>query len=304
MNANAYHTPVLCTEAIELLSIVPDGKYIDVTFGGGGHSRAILAKLGAGGKLYACDQDSDAIAIARAITDSRFEILPINFSELSAHTETIGLVNGLLADLGVSSYQLDTASRGFSFRYEAALDMRMDKRTFVTAADIIANASTDELQFIFQEYGELPFARRLADRIVKFRRHSPIQTTSELAALATERIPLRQHTSYLAQLFQALRIAVNDELGALENLLMNLPKLVAAGGRVVIISYHSLEDRLVKRFLRSGNRSGEVDRDMLGNRLVPWLVTGKQPVVPTAAEIKRNPRARSARLRYATRAYD
>lgn len=297
----AYHLPVLLHASIEHLQIQPAGTYVDVTFGGGGHSKAILEKLGPNGKLIAFDRDADAHH--NAIDDPRFVLVRDDFGNLTAALQNIGItqVDGLLADLGVSSHQFDTAERGFSFRFDGPLDMRMDHRQEQTAAHLLAEAEDLELKRIFWHYGEVKNAARLARVIVAARAVAPITTTQELKAIMMPCLPPRGQAKYLAQVFQALRIAVNNELASLEALLSQSTDCIAEGGRLVVISYHSLEDRMVKRYLRAGNIQGKIAKDFYGHDLIPWKVITRRAVMAEDTEIEENPRARSARLRAAER---
>ena len=294
-----YHQPVLLAESIHWLNIQRGGSYVDVTFGGGGHSRAILGQLGPNGRLYAVDQDPDAQRNIPA--DPRFTLLAGNFRHLSAllYSQHVFQVDGILADLGVSSHQFDEPSRGFSFRADAPLDMRMGPDTGLTAADILNDYSAEDLARILREYGEVPQPMRMARALAQYR---PLQTTGQLVEALQPFLPRhkpREANSLLAQVFQALRIEVNDEIGALLDLLAQALELLKPGGRLVVISYHSLEDRPVKHFLNSGHFDGVVRKDMYGNPLTPWQVLTRKPLTPTDSEIAANPRARSAKLRVA-----
>ncbi|MBZ5858228.1 16S rRNA (cytosine(1402)-N(4))-methyltransferase RsmH [Flavihumibacter profundi] len=296
-----YHIPVLLKESVDALGIVPDGIYVDCTFGGGGHSRAILAKLGPAGKLVAFDQD--AAAQNNLPDDPRIIFVPHNFRHLQRflRLHRIENVDGVLADLGVSSHQFDEADRGFSIRFDADLDMRMDQRGTLKAADIIASYSEQELHKLFEQYGEVTNAKTLARTIVELRNKLPMRTISQFKA-ALQGVVKGNPNKYFAQVFQALRIAVNDELGALKEMLQQLPQVLKPGGRAAIITFHSLEDRLVKVFFKSGSFD-IVDDHPFENRVVvtPMAVISKKPVVPTEQEMKKNPRARSAKLRVAER---
>lgn len=298
---NEYHTPVMLAEAIEGLAIRPEGTYVDVTFGGGGHSRAILSALGAEGHLYAFDQDEDART--NALDDPRFTLIGENFKHLKAFLRLHGVrrVDGVLADLGVSSHQFDVAERGFSTRFDGALDLRMDRRTPMTAADLVNNSSEEELARLLRLYGELPNARQMARAIVKWRTENgerrEIATTSDLKEAVAKHLPRGMENKYLAMLFQALRIEVNGELEALKAMLQQAGELLVEGGRLVVISYHSLEDRLVKNYMRSGNFEGTVEKDFYGNPLSPMRMVRK--CTATDEEVAENNRARSAMLRVA-----
>ena len=294
-----YHKPVMLREAVDGLNIRPDGTYVDVTFGGGGHSRAIMECLGNGGRLYAFDQDEDARQ--NAIDDPCFTLIGENFRYLKNYLRLHGVrqVDGVLADLGVSSHQFDVAERGFSTRFDGELDLRMDRRGDTTARDLVNSLDEEGLARILKLYGELPNARQMARAIVKARGENEIVTTGDLKEAVRRHLPKGMENKYLAMLFQALRIEVNGELEALREMLVQAAELLPVGGRLVVISYHSLEDRLVKNFMRSGNFEGVVEKDFYGNPLVPMkqlLSTGA-----SAEEVAQNGRARSARLRVAER---
>lgn len=301
MASTDYHIPVLLQEAIDGLRIDPKGVYVDCTFGGGGHSRAILQQLGATGKLVAFDQDADA---ARNLPDDpRIIFVPHNFRHLQRflRLHKIDAVNGVLADLGVSSHQFDEAERGFSIRFDAALDMRMDQRSTLTAAEIIASYSEQQLHKLFEQYGEVTNARTLAKTIVALRDKLPMKTISQFMA-AMQGVVKGNPNKYFAQVFQALRIEVNDELGALKEMLQQLPRVLAPGGRAAIITFHSLEDRLVKQFFKTGSFEQVEEHPFENRKQVPPLqVVTKKPILPSADEMKKNPRARSAKLRVAER---
>lgn len=294
-----YHVPVLLNEAIEALNIKPDGIYVDCTFGGGGHSRFILQHLNEHGRLVAFDQDE--AASKNLPGDTRIIFIPQNFRHLQRflRLHKITRVDGILADLGVSSYQFDEATRGFSTRFDAALDMRMDQRQSITAADIISQFSEQQLHQLFEKYGEISNSKTLAKTIVYQRTLSPIRTIDELKQ-ATHVIVKGNPHKYYAQLFQALRIEVNDELGALKELLQQSTAVLKPGGRIAIITFHSLEDRVVKFFFKSGTFSDTETGDLYGSRLDnPFKIINKKPIATTEAEIKQNPRSRSAKLRTA-----
>ncbi len=295
-----YHKPVLLTESIEGLAIRPDGIYVDLTFGGGGHSRAILDRL-ENGHLYAFDQDEDALV--NLSSDPRFTFIAANFRFFTHFLQYHAAwpVDGILADLGVSSHQFDTAGRGFSSRFDAPLDMRMNRTQGRTAADILADSDRPELIRIFREYGEIQHAGALATAILKRRQEKPIATTLDLRETALPLAPPRKENQYLAKVFQALRIEVNQELSALKEMLMALPASLKPGGRVAIITYHSLEDRMVKHFLKTGNLDGLLEKDFFGKPLSPFSLVTRKAITPEEAEIQENPRARSARLRIAAR---
>lgn len=296
----SYHVPVLLKESMEGLAINPSGTYVDTTFGGGGHSRAILAALGSRGRLLAFDQDPQAQQ--NAIDDERFTLIPQNFRHIKRFLRFYGVkqVDGVLADFGVSSYQFDTAERGFSTRLEGALDMRMNPEAPLSAYEVVNTYEEEALSTLFFRYGELSQSRQIARTIVQQRSTRPIATTGELKQVVQRFLPKGKENKVLAQLYQAIRIEVNGELAALEELLLQLPEIVRPGGRIALISYHSLEDRLVKRFIRDGQFSGEPQKDFYGNLLTPFQKVGKT-IVATQEEITQNNRARSAVLRVAER---
>ncbi|WP_018344695.1 16S rRNA (cytosine(1402)-N(4))-methyltransferase RsmH [Cytophaga aurantiaca] len=296
-----YHVPVLLKESIEGLAINPEGIYVDVTFGGGGHSREILKHL-KGGKLYAFDQDADAVDNAKDLIGPNFTLIPANFRYIKKYLRLNGVdkVDGLLGDLGISSHQIDTPERGFSIRYDAPLDMRMDRAIDKTAADIINKYSEHGLHSILGMYGEVRNAKTLAQALVKNRINKPINRTSELIAVLSEYAPKGKESKYYAQVFQALRIEVNEELEALKDLLEQSQQVLKSGGRLSIISYHSLEDRLVKNFVQHGKFHGDAEKDLYGNTNKPFKAIGKA-IDPDDEEKERNNRARSARLRIAER---
>ena len=296
-----YHTPALLLPSIDGLNINPSGTYVDSTFGGGGHSRAILDKLGSNGRLFGFDQDIDALDNATA--DDRFTFVHGNFRHMANFLRYYGVtaVDGVLADLGVSSHHFDDPERGFSFRFDAPLDMRMNQKSDITAAEIINTADEERLASLFRLYGELPTARRLAHAIVTTRTTKAITTTAQLIATAEPFVNPRQQKKELAQIFQALRIEVNDEMGALKCLLTASTDLIKEGGRLAVITYHSLEDRLVKNFMRSGNIDGNVEKDFFGRQLSPFRQVNSKPIVADESEVNDNPRSRSAKLRIAER---
>ena len=296
----SYHVPVLLKESLEGLAINPAGTYVDTTFGGGGHSRAILAALGSRGRLLAFDQDPQAQQ--NAIDDERFTLIPQNFRHIKRFLRFYGVkqVDGVLADFGVSSYQFDAAERGFSTRLEGALDMRMNPEAPLSAYEVVNTYEEEALSTLFFRYGELSQSRQIARTIVQQRSTRPIATTGELKQVVQRFLPKGKENKVLAQLYQAIRIEVNGELAALEELLLQLPEIVRPGGRIALISYHSLEDRLVKRFIRDGQFSGEPQKDFYGNLLTPFQKVGKA-IVATQEEIAQNNRARSAVLRVAER---
>jgi 16S rRNA (cytosine1402-N4)-methyltransferase len=295
-----YHNPVLLEESLEGLQIDPEGTYVDVTFGGGGHSRALLERLGPGGKLYAFDQDTDAVS--NNLDDERFQLVQANFKHITRFLKFYGVqqVDGVLGDFGVSSHQFDTPERGFSTRFEGELDMRMDTSQSLSAAHIVNEYSEEQLVRILREYGELRLAPKLARLLVQARKQKEITTTMELREALESSIPRHKLNKELAQLFQALRIEVNDEVGVLKDFLQQLPQVLKTGGRISLISYHSLEDRLVKRFIRDGKFEGQAEKDFYGNILVPFKKVGGL-IVPNPDEINQNNRARSAKLRIAER---
>ncbi len=301
MQEEAYHIPVLLTECLEALQIDPAGTYVDCTFGGGGHSKAILGKLGPDGRLVAFDQDADAAQ--NLPDDPRVLFVPHNFRHLQRflRLHKINSVNGVLADLGVSSHQFDEAERGFSIRFDADLDMRMDARSERTAAQLLQTYSEQQLHKLFEQYGEVTNARTLAKTIVTLRATMPMQTIQQFKA-AIQGVVKGNPNKYLAQVFQALRIEVNDEMGALKELLEQLPEVLVQGGRAAIITFHSLEDRLVKQFFKQGSFEPEEDHPFENKKQVSLLkVITKKPIVPTMEEQKRNSRSRSAKLRVAER---
>lgn len=292
-----YHTSVLLKESIEGMAIEPGSTCIDVTFGGGGHSREIIGKLGKNGHLYSFDQDEDAEKNAPA--DKRFTFVRGNFrfiyNFMRYHDAT--QVDAILADLGVSGHHFDDETRGFSFRFDADLDMRMNKRGGKTAADLLNNASEEELSRIFKLYGELNCARKLAARIVKARAEKPIKRVNELIEIAKPFCPPQREKKEMAKIFQALRIEINKEIEALQEMLVGAKDLLKPGGRLVVITYHSIEDRIVKNFMKSGNFEGKIQQDFFGRVLSPFEM--KKVIVPTDEELERNPRSRSAKLRIA-----
>ena len=301
LDATTYHVPVLLEESVNLMDIRPDGTYCDLTFGGGGHSRHILSKLGEGGRLFSFDQDRDTLA--NAPDDERFNYVESNFRFLRGALRLRGVeqVDGILADLGVSSHHFDATERGFSFRGEAPLDMRMNQRGGRTAADIVNRYDADSLGRILKEYGELDTTWKIASCIVRAREQAEIKTTAQLVEAVKPCTPKRDESKFLTKLFQALRIEVNGEMEALKMALEQSLKVLKPGGRLVVISYHSLEDRLVKNFMRSGNFAGKVEQDFYGRAQTPFEITTRKAVVPTPEEVARNPRSRSAKLRAATK---
>ena len=299
---DCYHVPVMLHESLEGLQIKSSGTYVDVTFGGGGHSRGILRNLGTDGTLYGFDQDADAEQ--NIPDDPRFVFVRSNFRYLynfMRYHGVAGEVDGLLADLGVSSHHFDDQERGFSFRFEGALDMRMNTRGGQTAADILNNYSEEQLSDVFYLYGELKAARKLAAVIVKARQTQAIETIPDLLEILKPFVGKDKEKKFLAQAFQALRIEVNDEMRALKEMLQQTIRVLKPGGRLVVITYHSLEDRLVKNFLKTGNFEGKAEQDFFGNRSVAFRLINNKVMVPSDEEIERNPRSRSAKLRIAER---
>lgn len=294
----SYHNPVLLEEAIDGLRINPSGVYVDVTFGGGGHSRAIMELLGASGRLFGFDQDPDTHQ--NTIKDTRFELIPSNFAYMQQFLRFKGVqqVDGILADFGVSSHQFDQQARGFSTRFEGPLDMRMNPEEALDAAAVVNTYSEAQLSSLFADYGELGAAKKLAQRLVVKRKEKPLRTTLELRNLVSDMVPERYLNKILAQVFQAIRIEVNQELEVLKKFLQQTASVLVSKGRLVCISYHSLEDRLVKRFIREGQFEGPAEVDFYGNKNCPFQKVGGL-VVPDAAEIKSNNRARSAKMRIA-----
>lgn len=297
-----YHVPVLLAESLEGMAIRPEGIYVDVTFGGGGHSREILRRL-AGGRLFGFDQDADA---ERNIPDDgRFTFVRSNFRYLynfMRYHGVAGNVDALLADLGVSSHHFDDRGRGFSFRFDGALDMRMNTRAGKTAADVLNTYAEAELADVFYLYGELKAARKLASAVMKCRAEHPIETIADLLEVAKPFIGKDKEKKALAQVFQALRIEVNDEMRALKEMLQGALRVLKPHGRLVVITYHSLEDRLVKNFMKTGNFEGKAEKDFYGNFQSPFRLVNNKVIVPSDAEIERNPRSRSAKLRIAEKA--
>ena len=295
-----YHNPVLLKESVEGLNIKPDGVYVDVTFGGGGHSGEILKRLGENGRLLAFDQDEDALP--NAIDDDRFQLINENFRYIKQFLKFYGIrkVDGILADFGVSSHQFDQAERGFSTRFDADLDMRMSKKNQISAVDVVNVYDYDELRRVLFQYGDLRNANAMAKTIVEQRENAPIKTTDQLKEVLGQYLPKHREHKILAQIYQAIRIEVNQEIQVIKEFLLQVPELLNDGGRLSVISYHSLEDRLVKRFIRAGQFEGEPEKDFYGNIEVPMKKVGGL-VVPSKEEIKLNNRARSAKLRIAER---
>ncbi len=295
-----YHNPVMLDECIKGMNIDPEGVYADVTFGGGGHSRAILERLTTG-HLYAFDQDEDAAA--NAIDDARFTFIPQNFKYFKNFIQLYhgGKIDGVIADLGVSSHQFDTPEKGFSTRFDGALDMRMSQSNPLDAATVVNTYDPEALARILSLYGEVQQAHLVASDIVMARDNEPIETTAQLKAAVANRLPRGRENKVLAQIFQALRIEVNQELDALTAFLSQCPDVLKSGGRLVVMSYHSLEDRIVKNFTKTGNAEGKEEKDFFGNLLTPYKIITRKPITPSEEEIERNSRARSAKLRIAER---
>ena len=293
-----YHNPVLLKETVDGLNIKPDGIYVDVTFGGGGHSKEILKRLGPNGKLFAFDQDEDALA--NALPDERFVLINENFRNIKRFLRFYGAknVDGILGDLGVSSHQFDVPERGFSTRFDAELDMRMSQKNDLNAYKVVNEYDDANLRRVFLDYGELKNAPVLSRTIIEARMHQPIKTTDELKEVLAKYLPERVRNKVLAQIYQAIRIEVNQEMDVLKEFLEQSLEILNPGGRLSVISYHSLEDRLVKRFMKNGMFEGEPERDFFGNFSVPFKTIGKL-IVPGNEEIKLNNRARSAKLRIA-----
>lgn len=295
----SYHNPVMLHESVDGLAIKKDGIYVDVTYGGGGHSKEILKRLGSEGRLIAFDQDADVEG--NVVKDERLVLVPQNFKYLKNYLKMYGInqIDGLLADLGVSSHQFDVGERGFSIRFEGPLDMRMSKSNLITAAKIVNEYSEEDLVRIFREFGEINNAKKLVFEIVNRRIGSKFISTTDLIEVAEKLVPGKMKNKYLAQVFQALRIEVNNELEVLKDLLMQSKEVLKPSGRLVVITYHSLEDRLVKNFLKKGNFLGELEKDFFGNQLVDFKLITRKPLAPTSEELKINNRARSAKLRIA-----
>ncbi len=302
MEANSiYHNAVLLKESVEGLAIKPEGTYVDVTFGAGGHARAILNMLNENGRLFAFDQDEESLQ--NTIKDNRFTLINANFKYMKNHLNANGIrqVDGILADLGVSSHQFDAQHRGFSIRFDCSLDMRMDTRKHLTAKDILNTYSETELRRIFYDYGEIHNANKLSALIVAERKQQPFDMSVDFQKRIASCIPTKREFKYLAQVYQALRIEVNDELKALEMLLLQSRIMIRQGGRLVVISYHSLEDRLTKFFIRSGNFEDKIEKDIYGNNLSPFVAINRKTIVPAQEELDKNNRSRSAKLRIAER---
>jgi 16S rRNA (cytosine1402-N4)-methyltransferase len=303
MSESSYHTSVLLQECLSGLAIKPDGIYVDVTFGGGGHSKAILAALGPEGRLYAFDQDPDAWKQADLIDDERLTLITANFRYLEKYLRLHGVkqVDGILADLGVSSFQLDAAERGFSTRFDGPLDMRMGPSASTSAAEVLNTYSAGDLQKLFGMYGEIKNAKTLALAVVQARTQKPLETTGEFKEILFKLAPRNKEFRYFAQAFQAIRIEVNQELKVIEEFLEQSPKVLAPGGRLCVISFHSLEDRLVKNYIRTGDCFGKEDKDMFGVVHKPLESEIRKPITASEDELKVNPRSRSAKLRIASK---
>lgn len=299
MSEMPYHIPALLTETVDGLNVKPDGVYVDVTFGGGGHSREIMRRLGKKGKLVSFDQDLDAYA--NRIDDPRFVFVRSNFRYLKNFLRYHGIekVDGVLADLGVSFHHFDVASRGFSFRMDGELDMRMNVKASQKASDVLNEYSEEDLTRIFRVYGELAQPQKMARAVVQAREEKPFVMVQDLLSVAEKLIAKERAKKELACVFQALRIEVNKEMEALKQLLMQSAEVLKVGGRLSVLSYHSLEDRLVKNFMKTGNFDGKVEKDFYGNVIAPLKMTSNKVIVPSAEEVERNPRSRSAKLRVA-----
>ena len=303
MPENTYHTSVMLHECIDGLHIDPAGTYVDVTFGGGGHSKAILAKLGPEGRLYSFDQDPDAWEQAEKIDDERLTLITANFRYLEKYLRLhrVKQVDGILADFGVSSFQLDAPERGFSIRFDGPLDMRMGPSASMTAAELLNSYSADELQRILGMYGEVKNARTLAQAIIQARTRKALETTQEFKEILNKLAPKHREFKYFAQVFQAIRIEVNQELAVIEEFLAQAPAILKPEGRLVIMSFHSLEDRLVKNFIKAGNVQGKEDKDLFGVVHRPLESVIRKPITASEEELKLNPRSRSAKLRIASK---
>ncbi len=303
MPENTYHTSVMLHECIDGLHIDPAGTYVDVTFGGGGHSKAILANLGPEGRLFSFDQDPDAWEQAEKIDDDRLTLITANFRYLEKYLRLhrVKEVDGILADFGVSSFQLDAPERGFSIRFDGPLDMRMGPSASMTAAELLNSYSASELQRILGMYGEVKNAKTLAQAIIQARTRKPLETTQEFKEILNKLAPKHREFKYFAQVFQAIRIEVNQELAVIEEFLAQAPAVLKPSGRLVIMSFHSLEDRLVKNFIKAGNVQGKEDKDLFGVVHRPLESVIRKPIVASEEELKVNPRSRSAKLRIASK---
>lgn len=299
MQEPVYHIPALLNECLEGLNISPNGTYVDVTFGGGGHSRGIIENLGEGGRLFSFDQDSDAEK--NIIDDKRFTFVKSNFRFLKNFMQyhNVDEVDGIIADLGVSFHHFDEADRGFSFRFDGKLDMRMNRKGGKSASEIINRYPEDKIADILYYYGEMRNARRIASAIVKRRENKSIETTSDFLSVIKDLVNPKQEKKELAQIFQALRIEVNDEMASLKSMLTQSAGILKPGGRIVILTYHSLEDRIVKDFFKFGNFEGKAEKDFFGRVIAPLKQVNNKVIVPSDEEIERNPRSRSAKLRIA-----
>jgi len=300
-NKQEYHVPVMLKECLDALQINPDGVYVDVTFGGGGHSKAIFEKLSSKGRLIAFDQDPDAKK--NTWEAPNFDFVAANFAYINNHLRLLGVkqVDGILADLGVSSHQFDEEERGFSIRGEAKLDMRMNQSGELTAEDVVNDYTEEELLRVFRSYGEIPNARKLVNAIVGKRLDGRVRSTGALLGIAGTCAPKYREHKYFAQVFQAIRIEVNDEMSVLEGFLNACEDALKPGGRLVVMSYHSLEDRMVKNYMKRGSISGKIEKDFFGNVLKSFTEVVRHPIVPGEEELERNNRARSAKLRIAER---
>ena len=298
MQQEQYHIPVMLDECMEGLDIKPDGVYIDLTFGGGGHSKAIIQRLSENGSLYAFDQDSDAIK--NALDDERFTMIEDNFSNLTNQLKLyrVTQVDGILADLGISSYQIDCAERGFSTRFDAELDLRMNRKQILTAKDVVNTYSYEQLKKIFSDFGELSNAHQIAKKIESLQIEG-ISTTTQLKEILQPLAQRGKENKFFAQVFQALRIEVNGEIDVLQKMLEQTSPLLKQGGRLVVMSYHSLEDRLVKNYMKTGNCEGKVEKDFFGNVLNDLELVNRKPITASQEELDRNSRSRSAKLRIA-----
>ena len=298
MQQEQYHIPVMLDECMEGLDIKPDGVYIDLTFGGGGHSKAIIQRLSEKGSLYAFDQDSDAIK--NALDDERFTMIEDNFSNLTNQLKLyrVTQVDGILADLGISSYQIDCAERGFSTRFDAELDLRMNRKQILTAKDVVNTYSYEQLKKIFSDFGELSNAHQIAKKIESLQIEG-ISTTTQLKEILQPLAQRGKENKFFAQVFQALRIEVNGEIDVLKKMLEQTSPLLKQGGRLVVMSYHSLEDRLVKNYMKTGNCEGKVEKDFFGNVLNDLVLVNRKPITASQEELESNPRSRSAKLRIA-----
>ena len=300
-NNESYHIPVMLQDCIDALNINPKGVYVDVTFGGGGHSKAMFNLLSSDGKLISFDQDEDAKKNTWEASD--FFFVAANFEHISNHLRLLGIkkVDGILADLGVSSHQFDEVTRGFSFRGDAKLDMRMNQKAELSAEELVNTYTEEQMIQIFRKYGEITNARKLALAIIASRLNKKIRTTGELTSILETCAPKFKEHKYFAQVFQAIRIEVNHEMKVLESFLLQCEKILKPEGRLVVMSYHSLEDRLVKNYMKRGSLTGEITKDFFGNVIKPFTEVVRKPIIPNEEEIERNSRARSAKLRIASR---